>query len=111
MELKSKYFTLKELTVNKNNLPNIPNQEQFNNLQLLVTNVLDPLREMYGKPITINSGFRNKKVNDLAGGVDTSEHMRGMAADIDTNNDNPELYQLIKKNFKFRQLIDEKNFS
>ena len=111
MEIKSKYFTYDELVYNSHRLPNVPNQEQLANLQELVTNVLDPLRELYGKPIKINSAFRCPIVNRVVGGVATSEHLKGMAADIDTNSDDKELYELIKSNFKFRQLIDESNFS
>ena len=111
MEIKSKYFTYEELTYNSRGITNIPNEEQLNNLQELVTNVLDPLRELYGKPIKINSGFRCTLVNEAVGGVNTSEHLKGYAADITTQHDNKQLYDLIRTHFKFRQLINESNFS
>jgi len=72
--------------------------------------VLDPLRELYGKPIKINSGFRSPDVNKAVGGVSTSGHLLGTCADLDCD-DNALLYKLIKEHFEFRQLIDEHNFA
>jgi hypothetical protein len=111
MKINSKYFTFDELIVSKTGLLNIPNQEQLANIQELVTNILDPLREMYGEPIITNSVFRSKAVNKVVKGSKTSDHMKGMAADIDTKFDNEKIYKLIKNNFKFTQLINESNFS
>ena len=108
-----KHFTIKELTHTNRKIPNYPNAFQVINLQKLVKNVLDPLRELYGKPITVNSGFRSQALNAAVGGAATSEHLQGMAADIDAGSkaENEILFNLIKDNFKFRQLINEKNFS
>ena len=106
MKLISKYFKLDELIHTSTGLINVPDKEQFYNLQKLVTNVLDPLRELYGHPITVNSAFRSKAVNKLVKGSDTSEHMLGRAADIKCN-DNALLYKLIRDNFNYRQLIWE----
>ena len=52
------------------------------NIKALVDNVLDPLREAYGKPINVNSGFRCEKHNKEVGGVPNSQHVKGEAADI-----------------------------
>ena len=106
MKLISKYFKLDELIHTSTGLLNVPNKEQFDNLQKLVTNVLDPLRELYDNPITVNSAFRSAIVNKKVNGSNTSEHMKGIAADIRCS-DNALLYKLIKDNFKFRQLIWE----
>jgi hypothetical protein len=111
MKINSKYFTFDELIVSKTGLLNIPNQAQLENMQELVTNILDPLRSLYGKPIKTNSVFRSPAVNKMVKGSPTSDHMKGMAADIDTAYDNEKLYNLIKNNFKFTQLINESNFS
>ena len=51
------------------------------NIIALVENILQPLRDAYGKPIRINSGYRNPELNKLVGGVATSQHCFGMAAD------------------------------
>ena len=56
----SKNFTLEELTRTHSNLPNIPTQADIERLQALVNNVLQPLRDLYGKAICINSGYRSK---------------------------------------------------
>lgn len=80
------YFTFFELEYSKkaveNNIKNAPTPEVEDNLRLLVENLLDPLRELYGKPIIIGSGFRNEKVNKLVGGVKNSQHKSGCAADL-----------------------------
>ena len=56
--------------------------EARQNIEALVANVLDPLREAYGKPIYVNSGYRCEKHNKAVGGVPRSQHMLGQAADI-----------------------------
>lgn len=108
-----KHFTISELSVTKQKLPNIPDKVAERNLIKLVENVLDPLRELYGKPIKINSGYRSPKVNAAIGGAKNSEHMTGCAADITAGNktENCILFQLIRDNFKFRQVIDEKDYT
>ncbi len=51
-------------------------------MTLLVDHILDPIREAWGKPIKINSGYRSKALNSKVGGSKTSDHMLGRAADI-----------------------------
>ena len=82
------------------------------NIEALVENVLDPLRERYGKPIVVNSGYRCAKHNREVGGATNSQHMCGEAADIrpTTNctnytNELKLLRQLIIESRKFDQLI------
>lgn len=115
-----KYFTLKELTKSSTairyKVDNTPSKEQKTNLITLVDKILDPLREAYGKPIIVNSGFRNPKVNSLVGGSKSSQHMSGQAADIqtvpDTKEENKKLFELIQKlNLPFDQLINESDYS
>lgn len=78
-----------------------------------MNNVLDPLRKWYGKPITVNSGFRCPALNKAVKGSNTSQHMTGQAADIDTGDrqQNKLLFDYIQKNLPFDQLIDESNFA
>ena len=108
-----KYFTLSELTVTNTGLVNTPSKMEINKLTMLVQNVLDPLRELYGKPIKINSGYRSPLVNKKIGGVPTSEHVKGQAADITggSKEENEKLFNLIRDNFMFRQLINEHDFT
>lgn len=84
------------------------------NVAALVDKVLDPLREAWGKPITVNSGYRCPALNKAVGGAKGSHHMTGMAADVTTGNrvDNRRLFQLLLDlKIPFTQLIDESNFS
>lgn len=103
----SKNFTLEELTRTDCGLANTPTSEEVARLTDLVTNVLQPVRDKLGKPIKINSGFRSEAVNKVAGGVSTSKHCLGEAADIETDN-NAELFQTIRENCTFDQLIWER---
>lgn len=112
-----KYFTLKELTrsttATEKGIDNTPTPEVEKNLTLLVENVLDHLREIYGKPITVNSGYRCPELNKAVGGSKTSDHVKGFSADITASNkeDNAKLFEIIKNNFVFDQLIWEKGNS
>ena len=112
-----KYFKIKELckssTAIQKGIDNSPNSEIVKNLEQLVDNILDPLREKYGKPINVNGGYRCPALNKAVGGSKTSQHMLGLAADITvgTPAKNKELFDLIiKMNLPFDQLIDEQKY-
>ena len=81
-----KYFKIEELTHSQaakaHSIANVPTAEALKNLEQLVCNVLDPLRERWGVPIYVNSGYRCPLLNKKVGGVANSYHLRGMAADI-----------------------------
>ena len=81
-----RYFTLSELThsltAQAHSIPNVPTAEALKNLEQLVCNVLDPLRQRWGVPIRVTSGYRSAALNRKVGGSATSYHLRGMAADI-----------------------------
>ena len=108
-----KHFTISELlksdTALKNKLWNGAPKEAEENLRALVDEVLDPLREAYGRPIRVNSGYRCPRLNTLVGGTPNSQHMRGEAADIQpvvgNEADLPELARILIENGKFDQLI------
>lgn len=113
-----KYFTIEELTrsttARLRGIDNTPSQQVINNLIALVDNVLDPLREAWGKPIHVNSGYRCRALNKAVGGVPASQHMRGEAADISAGGKeaNRELYSLLRQlNLPVDQAINEKDFS
>ena len=81
-----KYFELTELlksdTALSKKIDNSPTWEVVRNLDELVTEILDPLREAYGKAIKVSSGYRCKKLNAAVQGAATSVHQKGLAADL-----------------------------
>lgn len=91
-----KNFTLKEMLSTSTGLPNFPETfEQLDNL-LLTTTRLQLIREVFGYPIKVNCAFRSPEVNKAVGGVPTSAHLQGLAADITAGNEagNRQLYQV-----------------
>lgn len=115
-----KYFTINELTKSSTaqrlHINNNPTQEVKDNLNKLIDNVLDPLRELYGKPIIVNSGYRCTKLNKAIGGAKNSQHLVGQASDIrtvqNTKESNKELFDLIKNSkLPFDQLINEYDYN
>lgn len=112
-----KYFSIKELcrstTAEKEGISNNPTIGVEMKLIALVDNVLDPLREWYGKPITVNSGYRCPELNERVKGSNNSQHMKGEAADITAGSkeENKKLFEYIKEHLPFDQLIDESNFT
>lgn len=112
-----KYFTYEEMlyseTALKNNIRNKTDQTIESNIRRLVETLLDPIREKWGKPIQITSGYRCPLLNSKLGGSKTSKHKEGLAADLDagTNDDNRKLAQMIASmGIVFDQLIDEKGY-
>lgn len=111
------YFTVKELTrsvtAEAKKIDNTPNPEAEANLKELISNVLDPLRKAYGRPIMVTSGYRSPRLNAAVGGVKTSQHQKGQAADITARSpaENKKLFDLAQElNLPFCQLIDEKKY-
>ena len=108
----SDHFFLNELTKSdtaiRHDIDNTPSMQVIENLQDLVDNVLQPLREKFG-PIVVTSGYRSPAVNKAIGGSTTSDHCHGYAADFEVlGMDNRELALYIQdNNFKFKQLILE----
>lgn len=113
------FFTLKELVRSRKavqlKIDNTPTWDVVENLSYLTYNILDPLRRLYGKPIFVTSGYRCTQLNKAVGGVATSQHITGQAADIigQVKGDNKVLFNLLKDDprFMFDQLISEQNFS
>jgi hypothetical protein len=116
MAWKAKYFTIEEMTASptakRHNIDNTPTPTVVANLQALVTNILDPLREKWGAPIIVTSAYRCTKLNFVLGGAAHSQHVIGQAADIRTVSDSPDdnmalLRCIAKANLPFDQLICE----
>ena len=112
-----KYFTFFDLeysqTAISSGIKNAPTAEVEENLRVLTDKLLDPIRERWGGPIVIGSGFRNAKTNALVGGVSNSQHLTGCAADLQVGSkeENRRLFELIRSMGGFDQLINEHDFS
>lgn len=107
----TKNFTLEELCKTNCKANNAPSIESIINLTKLCVFILQPLRDAYKLPIMVNSGYRSPVVNRFVGGSPSSQHLKGMAADITTGTieGNKKLWLLIHKlGLPFDQLIDEK---
>ena len=109
----TKNFTLAELTRTSTGISNQPNKQETTALIKLCGKVLQPTRDLYGAAIYVNSGYRSYAVNRAVGGARNSQHMRGEAADITVHSKerNKVLFELIRDNFSFDQLINERDFS
>lgn len=115
----SKNFTLKEITrsntAKRLGIKNDPTKQHLQNIQSLVTNVLQPLRSGVG-PVRISSGYRNPQLNRAIGGSVKSQHCKGQASDIQYFEEgqmkNKVIYDWIIDNaIEFDQMINEFDFS
>ena len=111
-----KYFTIPELTASatalREGIDNRPGKCAYHLLHVLVDQLLDPIREAWGEPIVVSSGYRCKQLNELVGGAKHSHHLLGCAADIIAGNraDHRRLFRLIQQmqqggRIRFTQLI------
>ena len=107
-------FSLHEMckseTALRLNIDNTPDETETENLRLLCENVLQPVRDHYGKGVKVNSGYRSPELNSspAVGGSKTSDHCKGMAADIEIPGvANADLAQFIMDNLSYTQLILE----
>jgi uncharacterized protein YcbK (DUF882 family) len=110
----SKHFELAEFirssTAKRAGISNMPTDAHINNMKLLCEKVLEPIRVHFARPIIISSGYRSAALNRAIGGSTTSQHSSGEAADIDmdgTNVTNAQIFNYIKDNLEFDQLIWE----
>lgn len=116
----TKNFKLEEFiksnTATAKGIDNTPTEEQLENIKF-VAEQLQLIRNTYKQPIYITSGFRSEKLNNAVGGSKTSQHMDGLAVDINQGSKtrNHNLFLIIKRMMKVglqvHQLIDENNFN
>ena len=106
-------FTLSELTTTKTGIENKPTRQQIDALITLCDKVLQPLRDMYGAPIHVTSGYRSPAVNKAVGGARNSQHLLGEAADITVYSraGNKKLFEIIRDHLSYDQLINERDYS
>jgi len=110
----SNYITLEQAckseTAIRKGIDNVPNAEQLEAMKLLCEKVYDPLCKTIGRALPVSSFFRSIKLNKAIGGSLTSQHCKGEAIDIDcdgTNISNKTIFELLKAEFEFDQLINE----
>lgn len=110
----SKNLSLAEVirseTAKRNGISNMPTEEHIENFKKLAENVFQPIRDHFGVPIHISSGYRSKALNTKIKGSSSSQHCSGEAIDIDmdgTSITNKQIFDYIKDNLQFDQLIWE----
>ena len=110
----SKHLSLAEVsrseTAKRKGINNTPSGEHLENFKKLAENIFEPIREHFGVPIHISSGYRSKELNSAIGGSSTSQHCQGEAIDIDmdgTSITNAQIFHFIKDNLVFDQMIWE----
>jgi len=115
----SKNFTLPEIihsnTAKRLGINNAPNKEHLKNMQVLVRDLIQPMRDVLG-PIRISSGYRNPELNRAIGGSSKSQHCKGEALDLQYWSKgemcNKEIYDwVIKSEIEFDQMINEFDYS
>jgi hypothetical protein len=110
----SEHFELAEFirssTAKRAGISNMPTDAHLENIKLLCEKVLEPIRIHFARPIILSSGYRSAALNRAVGGSSSSQHCSGEAADIDmdgTNVTNAQIFNYIKDNLEFDQLIWE----
>jgi len=97
-------------TAKRRGISNMPTPEHIENFKKLAANIFQPIREHFGKPIIISSGYRSAELNKAIGGSLSSQHCSGEAIDIDmdgTDITNKQIFDYIKDNLNFDQIIWE----
>jgi zinc D-Ala-D-Ala carboxypeptidase len=110
----SKNLALAEVTrsetAKRKGISNMPTPEHIENFKLLAEKVFQPIRDHFGVPIRISSGYRSAALNKAIGGASSSQHCSGEAIDIDmdgTTVTNAQIFNFIKDNLEFDQMIWE----
>lgn len=103
----SNHITYNEATRTATGLENKPNAEQLSNMVRIAENVFEPLRSTLGRAIIITSFFRSASVNAAVGGASTSQHCKGEAMDLKVQGRNKSIFEIIRNQLDFDQLIWE----
>ncbi len=111
----SKNLSLSEMTksttAKRRGIDNSPTEEHIENMKVLAENIFQPIREHFGVPFSISSGYRSEALNEAIGGSKTSQHSKGLAIDIDRDYNfdpnNAQVFHYIKDHLNFDQLIWE----
>ena len=100
-----KYFSLREMTksdtARRLGIDNTPSDSIKKNLTLFIETVLDPIREDWGSPIIVSSGYRCPELNKAVGGANTSGHQYGYCADLQVKGGMKKIRELADFIFKW----------
>jgi len=116
----SKNLSLAEMisseSAKRNGIKNEPTAEHLSNMKKLAINIFQPIREHFKVPIHISSGYRSLALNKAIKGSSSSQHLLGQAFDLDMNGSsskvtNKMIFEFIKNNLDFDQLINEYDYS
>lgn len=113
----SEHITYEEATLSptaiRYGITNEPTPEILRSMEVVAVACFEPLREWYGKPISIDSFYRCTLLNDLVKGSKTSQHVKGEAIDMSggSKEENKKIFDWCKVNLKFDQLINEYDYS
>jgi len=101
----------KSATAIRKEIDNTPHGDHLDNLMAIAQDIFQPIREHFGIPIAITSGYRSEALNEAIGGSKTSQHSKGEALDLDADvfggGTNKDIYEFILDNLDFDQLIWE----
>jgi len=105
-------FSLSEMTKSqtavRKDIDNTPTQEHIDNLKYVAENLLQPIRDHFGKPVAVSSGYRSVELCEAIGSSSKSQHAKGEAADFEISGiDNKDLGLWIRDNIEYDQLILE----
>ena len=102
---------IKSNTATRKGIDNSPTKEHLQNLEAVAKNIFQPIREYFFVPIGISSGYRSEALNLVIGGSRTSQHCKGEALDLDADIfgkiTNAQIFEFIKNNLDFDQMIWE----
>lgn len=117
MENISEHITYDEATISPTGLrlgiKNDPSPSELSFMKTVASRCFEPLRKWYAKPIKVNSFFRCEELNKAVGGAKNSQHAKGQAIDLSAGSkiENKKLFDWLKNNVEFDQLINEYDFS
>lgn len=116
----SEHLDLAEVTrstdAKRRGISNEPTAEHIENFKIIAEKIFEPIRKHFGVPIFISSGYRSSALNKAIGGASSSQHLLGQALDLDMDGTsggvtNKMVFEYIKNNLDFDQLINEFNYS
>jgi len=106
---------IKSNTAIRKGIDNTPTPEHLHNMEMVALNIFEPIRDNFMTPLYVSSMYRSEALNKAVKGSKTSQHCKGQAIDIDADIyggcTNKEIFEFVRDNLDFDQLINEYNYS